>query len=261
TDDSRIHLLNRLYYVVVLIVFVVIVSAKQYVGEPIPCWCPAVFEKSHVAYSNYYCWVSNTYYVDFESSLPIEREIRVDKEIEYYQWVPLIFLLQALLFYLPRMVWKRFGGGSYMNVKQILRRADEAMTNVQTWTVQCSLPINLFNEKIFCINWMMLVSMVLINGTHFLYNLVAIFLPFRNRNYVRKFLDMEGIRGGRPEEIPEYEENLQQNFVFEYLRHDGVFLIWFVSNKTNQVIASEIVIKLWKNYVKSKRFKEQNNGL
>ncbi|CAC5373459.1 inx [Mytilus coruscus] len=380
TDDSRIHLLNRLYCVVVLIVFVVIVSAKQYVGEPIQCWCPAVFEKSHVAYTNNYCWVSNTYYVDFESSLPIEREIRVDKEIEYYQWVPLIFLLQALLFYMPRMVWKRFGGGSYINVKQILRRADEAvfmthserdealndivmyldkyikvrncisspykkmekvktkmanagvhygnylcflfmvtsflylanavaqiilvdaflgndfktlgfhflkslfsgksfedhlrfprvtfcdldvrqMTNVQTWTVQCSLPINLFNEKIFCINWMMLVSMVLINGTSFLYNLVAIFLPFRNRNYVRKFLDMEGIRDGRPEESPEYEETLQHNFVFEYLRHDGVFLIWFVSNKTNQVIASEIVIKLWKNYVKSEKFKEQNKGL
>jgi hypothetical protein len=40
--------------------------------------------------------------------------------------------------------------------------------------------------------------------------------------------------------------------VFEYLRHDGVFLIWFLSNKTNQVIAAEIVIKLWKMYVKVK---------
>jgi hypothetical protein len=74
-----------------------------------------------VAYTNNYCWIANTYYVDFESSLPIEREVRFEKEIEYYQWVPLVFVLQAFLFYFPRMVWKRFGGYSYINVKKMLR--------------------------------------------------------------------------------------------------------------------------------------------
>lgn len=371
TDDSRIHLLNRLYCVVALVVFTVIVSSRQYAGEPIQCWCPAVFEKSHVAYTNNYCWIANTYYIDFESSLPIEREVRFEKEIEYYQWVPLVFVLQAFLFYFPRMVWKRFGGYSYINVKKMLRQADEAvfmtaterdetlneivlyldkyikirncisspykkmegvktkmanygihygnylvflfmvtsflylvnsvgqiflvdsllgndfktlgfhflsalfrgeafedhfrfprvtfcdldirqMTNVQTWTVQCSLPINLFNEKLFCINWLMLVFMAIVNTTSFLYNFVSIFLPFRHRNYVRKFLDFEGIREGRPDTTQSEDEELENNFVFEYLRHDGVFLIWFLSNKTNQVIAAEIVIKLWKMYVKVK---------
>lgn len=373
TDDSRVHLLNRLYCVIVLIVFVVVVSAKQYVGEPIQCWCPAVFEKSHVSYTNYYCWVSNTYYVDFNNPLPIEREVRIEEEIEYYQWVPLIFLLQAMLFYMPRMVWKRFGGYSYINVKKMLQQAEEAvflthserdealndivdylhkyikirncvsspyqrmekvkykmanigihygnylcflfmvtsflyltnsvvqiilvdtflgndfktlgfhflsdlfkgkafedhnrfprvtfcdlqirqMSNVQTWTVQCSLPINLFNEKLFCINWLMLVAMILINSTNFLYNLVSIFLPFRNRNYVRKFLDLEDIRTGRPDTSPEDDAKIENDFVFHYLRHDGVFLIWFLSNKTNQVIAADIVIKLWKKFIKSRQF-------
>lgn len=128
------------------------------------------------------------------------------------------------------------------------------MANVQTWTVQCSLPINLFNEKIFCINWLMLVLMAMINITNFLYNFFSIFLPFRNRNYVRKFLDLEGIREGRPDTTQSEDEELENNFVFQYLRHDGVFLIWFLSNKTNQVIAAEIVIKLWKMYVKAKTF-------
>lgn len=378
SDDSRVHLLNRLYCVIVLIVLAVIVSSKQYAGEPIQCWCPGMFEKSHVLYTNSYCWISNTYYVDFDSPLPIEREGRREKEIEYYQWVPLIFVLQALLFYLPRMVWKRFGGYSYINVKKMLSQANEAiymtaskreeslnniasyldkyikirncvsspykrmerikgkmancgvhygnylvflfmvtsllylvnsigqiflvdtfmgndfktlgfhflielfkgkafedhnrfprvtfcdldvrqMTNVQTWTVQCSLPINLFNEKLFCINWIMLVAMSLINTINFLYNLVSIFLPFRNRRYVRKFLDFEGIRDGRPEpSTQEEDQELEDSFVYDYLRHDGVFLIWFLSNKTNQVIAAEIVIKLWKAYVKSKSFPPQN---
>jgi hypothetical protein len=98
----------------------------------------------------------------------------------------------------------------------------------------------------------MLVFMAIVNTTSFLYNFVSIFLPFRHRNYVRKFLDFEGIREGRPDTTQSEDEELENNFVFEYLRHDGVFLIWFLSNKTNQVIAAEIVIKLWKMYVKVK---------
>ncbi|XP_063411860.1 innexin unc-9-like [Mytilus trossulus] len=370
TDDSSIHLLNRLYCVVFLIILAMLVSSKQYVGNPIQCWCPAMFTGAHVKYTNNYCWVSNTYYVDFESSLPLEKEIRVNKEIEYYQWVPLILVFQALLFYLPRMFWKRFGGYTLLNIKKMLNMAASAgyltgeerdkalddivaylhkyikirntissphhkmeiakekmsrlglhygnylvflfmvtsflyimtaavqiivvdiflgndfknlgfeflsmifkgqkfedygrfprvtfcdldvrqMTNVQTWTVQCSLPINLFNEKLFFCNWLMLVSMVIINSVNFLYNLISIFLPYRTDNYVTKFMEMEGVRAGRINEkqSPRYGE-VKKEFVREYLRHDGVFLIWFLSNKTNQVIASEIVSKLWQRYTK-----------
>lgn len=370
TDDSSIHLLNRLYCVILLVVLAILVSSRQYVGSPIQCWCPAQFTKTHMDYTNDYCWISNTYYVDFESSIPLEKEARVSKEIEYYQWVPLILILQALMFYLPRMIWKRFGGYSYINIKKMLNMAADStfktaeardkslddivaylhkymkirntissahhkleiakekmarfgihygnylvflfmvtsflyitsavaqillvdlflgndfktlgfdvlamifkgrkfedhqrfprvtfcdfdirqMTNVQTWTVQCSLPINLFNEKLFFFDWLLLVVMIIINSVNFLYNLISIFLPFRTDNYVKKFMEMDGVRGGRVEHTrsPRYEE-VQRDFVREYLRHDGVFLIWFLSNKTSQVIAAEIVNKLWLRYTK-----------
>ena len=370
TDDSSIHLLNRLYCVIFLVLLAILVSSKQYVGNPIQCWCPAMFTKEQVKYTNDYCWVSNTYYVDFESKLPLEREVRSQKEIEYYQWVTLILILQAFLFYVPRMLWKRFGGYSLINIKKMLNMAADAtyltyeerdkklddivsyldkyirirnitssphhkmeiakekmarlglhygnylvflflvtsflyiltavcqfvlvdgflgndfttlgidalkmlfkgqkfedhmrfprvtfcdvdirqLKNLQTWTVQCSLPINLFNEKLFFLNWLMLIAMIIINSINFLYNLISICLPFRADNYVKKFMEMDGVRAGRlaQKSSPRYKE-VEREFVHDYLRHDGVFLIWFLSNKTNQVIAGEIVSKLWNHYTK-----------
>ena len=64
-------------------------------------------------------------------------------------------------------------------------------------------------------------------------------------------MEMENVRSGRIEQkrSPRFEE-VQKDFVRDYLRHDGVFLIWFLSNKTNQIIAAEIVQKLWTHYTK-----------
>ena len=43
-DDDWIDRLNHLYTTIIFIIFTIIVSTKQYVGEPIHCWCPAEFK-------------------------------------------------------------------------------------------------------------------------------------------------------------------------------------------------------------------------
>ena len=65
TDDDVVDRLSRQYTPSLLVMFSVLVSIKQYVGDPISCWCPAQFTQSHQEYTNTVCWVSNTYYVPF----------------------------------------------------------------------------------------------------------------------------------------------------------------------------------------------------
>ena len=83
---------------------------------------------SHVEYANYICWISNTYYVPFESNLPARHDERPKHigliknkdysfvqylsmmffflfHLAYYQWIPFILLLMSVLFYIPSVLW------------------------------------------------------------------------------------------------------------------------------------------------------------
>jgi len=51
-DDDSTDRLNRLLTVAILILFSLIVTSSQYVGEPISCWVPAHFEDDHEDYTN-----------------------------------------------------------------------------------------------------------------------------------------------------------------------------------------------------------------
>jgi len=64
-DDDVADRLSHLYTTGILVVFSIVVSSKQYVGDPINCWVPAHFSGSHEEYANSFCWIRNTYYVPF----------------------------------------------------------------------------------------------------------------------------------------------------------------------------------------------------
>ena len=53
-----------------------ITCTKQYVGEPISCWCPAHFTDSHVEFTNSVCWVSTYYTNSFMNRSAIDSNMK-----------------------------------------------------------------------------------------------------------------------------------------------------------------------------------------
>ena len=51
-DDDATDRFNRILTVAILVLFSLIVTSTQYVGEPISCWTPAHFEDDHEDYTN-----------------------------------------------------------------------------------------------------------------------------------------------------------------------------------------------------------------
>ena len=99
-------------------------------GEPINCWVPAHFTGNHEEYTNSYCWIRNTYYLPFEEYIPKEHESDKRDMIPYYQWMPMILLVQALLFYLPVMIWRSFNARAGIDLNSIVE-AGETFQNTE----------------------------------------------------------------------------------------------------------------------------------
>ena len=123
-DDDFSDRLSHRVTTFMLIACAMIVSTKQYVGEPISCWVPAHFKSDHEKYTNDYCWVRNTYYLSFDEYIPKEDEHDKRHMIPYYQWMPIILLLQALFFYVPILVWRTLNTKSGVDVNFIVEAGE-----------------------------------------------------------------------------------------------------------------------------------------
>ena len=114
------------------------------------------------------------------------------------------------------------------------------------YAVQCVLPINLFNEKIFLFVWfwMVLVGVVALCSL-VMWTARFIYAPGR-RQYVKRHLNyVEPV-------VTEMDERRRKrkarHFVHHYLDQDGVFVLRLVAHNTSTVTVTELVGSLWDNY-------------
>ncbi|PAA66630.1 hypothetical protein BOX15_Mlig033305g1 [Macrostomum lignano] len=125
-DDDFADRLNYQFTGVILFLFIGLIGIRQYVGKPIQCWIPQEFTRGWEEYAENYCWVANTYYASVpEEHLPAEH-LRRKRMITYYQWAPIVLAVQALMFYLPCLIWRLFMNYSGFNVRKILQMATDA---------------------------------------------------------------------------------------------------------------------------------------
>ncbi|GFS48533.1 innexin inx2 [Nephila pilipes] len=118
-NDNNVFRLHYRFTVLVLVSFSILVSCRQYLGDPIDCIQNDDIPENVL---ETYCWVHSTF------TLPDALDKRVGIDVphpgidkytpgekrryhSYYQWVCFVLFLQAILFYMPRYMWKFFDGG------------------------------------------------------------------------------------------------------------------------------------------------------
>ncbi|XP_023938914.1 innexin inx2 [Bicyclus anynana] len=122
STDNNVFRMHYMLTVTILLVFTLLVSTKQFFGEPMHCVSES--DKDHDKEAmNSYCWIYGTYTLKSRLVGKIGKDMAYvgvgpDKSLDaeqikhtYYQWVCFVFLAQAAMFYTPHYLWKIWEGG------------------------------------------------------------------------------------------------------------------------------------------------------
>ncbi|CAH8642406.1 unnamed protein product [Schistosoma guineensis] len=364
-DDDFSDRFSHTFTSLLLIIFTLIISARQYIGKPIACWVPTEFTRAQEEYAESVCWVTSTYFIPTQDiNIPENISERENRKIHYYQWVPFILMIQAFLFNLPCLIWRLFNWQSGIhlssimevaceiemikdpetrksNITYVARHIEDALSSQREYrsgcgvrfkhclakscclwfgkrygnyliclylitkslyifnvvgqfflmnkilgtnytfygldllrdisegyvwqesgnfpritlcdfevrkvankhrhTVQCVLPINMFNEKIFIFLWFWFILVAAVNTSSFLYWSYKSSFRGTRIQFIRKFLKLRGA-------LEPGDKKRTLTFVDSYLRQDGVFILRLTAQNAGELVASEIIEKLWNMY-------------
>lgn len=128
----------RLHYKVTVIILVIsslFVTSNQYFGDPIDC----IMDDVPSRIIDTYCWIHSTYTVSNRIGGKIGRDfiqpgvtnynVNSKDEIKYhryYQWVCFVLFFQAILFYVPRYLWKTWENG---RIKMLTLNLNDSIVN------------------------------------------------------------------------------------------------------------------------------------
>ncbi|KAI6175244.1 Innexin [Aphelenchoides fujianensis] len=117
------------------------------------------------------------------------------------------------------------------------------MGNIQEHTIQCVLVINIFNEKIFIFLWFWFTFLLIFTAGSFLYWLALFIVPFPNRRFIKRHLEMSELAFD-----PEESDKAVERFIDSYLRSDGIFVIRMLTLHSGVIFGTDLVQELWKSY-------------
>ena len=127
--------------------------------------------------------------------------------------------------------------------------------NVHRYTVQCALPLNLFNEKIYVFLWFWFVFVLVCSLLGFLVWVVRSMMPGDRLLFVQNHLRVMGKLKTKQ------DKDLLKTFVHEYLKQDGTFILRLISHNTNNITTSEVACSLWEFWLARYHEKLANNKM
>ncbi|XP_050418687.1 innexin unc-9 [Patella vulgata] len=125
------------------------------------------------------------------------------------------------------------------------------LNNIQRHTVQCVLPINLFNEKIFIFLWFWFVVVAVVTVANFGFWIWRVLFKMNRVRYIKKYLKLlDEVRG-------EEDKRFAKKFADQYLRDDGIFVLRLIGKNSNDILLSDLVSNLWKIYKSKPMIKKE----
>jgi hypothetical protein len=115
--------------------------------------------------------------------------------------------------------------------------------NIHRYTVQCSLPMNLFNEIIFIFLWFWFVFVAFATvGSLLMWIASSVYTPYQMRWVKSRLIAMDKVqsKGANKEKI--------EKFVNVYLRRDGLFILRMVAKNSSDMISAQLLGGLWEHF-------------
>jgi hypothetical protein len=151
--DNNVFRLHYKATVIVLIAFSLLVTSRQYIGDPIDC----IVDEIPLNVMDTYCWIYSTFTIPnrltgvagrdmvqpgVSSHIAGEDEVKYHK---YYQWVCFVLFFQAILFYVPRYLWKTWEGG---RIKMLVLDLNCPIVNNEAKMERKKILIDYFRENL-----------------------------------------------------------------------------------------------------------------
>jgi len=115
--DNHVFRLHYRATVIIFLAAICLITSGQFIGSPIHC----MSDSMSTGILDSYCWLHSTYSIasqydgDQGKDFPMPGVGPDDdgghQYHRFYQWVGFVFVLQAGLFYFPRLLWKTAEGG------------------------------------------------------------------------------------------------------------------------------------------------------
>ena len=115
-------------------------------------------------------------------------------------------------------------------------------TKVHTHIVQCALPINLFNEKLFIFIWFWFVMLAIVTSYNFLWWTYQSFNLANHKGFVRSRISLCN------EELVRRQKQNLNKFVRYHVQRDGIFILRLLALNAGNLAAAEVCTGLWENY-------------
>lgn len=105
-NDDAVDRLHYRYTVIGLAVYLVMLTTKQYYGEPIVCVPANSATTDQKNYINSMCWLTDNYkFNGNRTEPPYQTVFDSSTRISYYQWITLVIIAQCFLFTIPSLLW------------------------------------------------------------------------------------------------------------------------------------------------------------